>query len=240
MIHGKHILAICPARGGSKGLHKKNIRPLANVPLVAHVGALVGQLPELDKAVISTDDEDIARIGQEAGLKFQGWRPAELAGDVVSDWPVLHHELLIAEQLDGITYDVVVMLQATSPLRRPAHVRASIEKLIHESLDAVWTVSPTDSKHHPLKQLTLDAVGTLDYYDPQGAQIIARQQLSPLYHRNGAAYAFTRQCIMEQRAIKGARTGAVVVTEPMISIDTALDFGLCEFLLSMRDQPAIS
>jgi CMP-N-acetylneuraminic acid synthetase len=72
----------------------------------------------------------------------------------------------------------------------------------------------------------------MDYYDPAAADIIARQQLTPVYHRNGAAYAFTRECLLEQRTIRGARTGAVVIEDPLISIDTLEDFRLAEQMLT--------
>jgi CMP-N-acetylneuraminic acid synthetase len=120
------------------------------------------------------------------------------------------------------------MLQPTSPLRRAEHVMSVLEKLIAESWDAVWTVSPTDLKYHPLKQVTVGEGGAMEYYDPRGASIIARQQLSPVYHRNGAAYAVTRECLLEQRTIKGARTAAVILNEPMVSIDTLGDFAIAE------------
>jgi len=97
--------------------------------------------------------------------------------------------------------------------------------------DAVWTVSETDSKGHPLKQLTVDREsGRMDYYDADGAAIIARQQLTPVYHRNGVAYAITRSCLLEQKSIKGANTGALVIPGVMISIDTLFDLELTEYV----------
>ena len=123
------------------------------------------------------------------------------------------------------------MLQPTSPLRRPRHVSDAIEMLVSGGWDAVWTVSETDSKEHPLKQLTLDAEsGRMDYYDPAGGEIIARQQLQPVYHRNGVAYAITRRCLLVERSIKGARTGALVIPGHMISIDTLWDLDLAEYI----------
>ena len=121
------------------------------------------------------------------------------------------------------------MLQPTSPMRRAEHVTKTIAKLIEGGFDSVWTVSRTDSKAHPLKQLIIQD-DKLYYYDKQGAQIIARQQLTPVYHRNGAAYAMTRQCLIDQKTIKGQKTSAVVIEEPLISIDTEYDIKLGEFL----------
>ncbi|MGA7544223.1 MAG: hypothetical protein WBW08_00090, partial [Methyloceanibacter sp.] len=99
------------------------------------------------------------------------------------------------------------------------------------------TVSPTDSKAHPLKQLSVTG-GALDYYDPDGAAILARQQLKPVYHRNGIAYAMTRACLLDQRSIKGTRTGALVVEGEHVSIDTEWDLALVEFLLARRASAA--
>jgi len=138
------------------------------------------------------------------------------------------------EKLDGSRYDVVVMLQPTSPLRRPEHVQAVIHRLIDESRDAVWTVSPTNLKYHPLKQLVIDDDGSLAYWDQRGARVVTRQELSAVYHRNGAAYAVTRDCLLEQSTVLGATSAAVVIDEPMISIDTEDDFRAAEAVLKNR------
>jgi CMP-N-acetylneuraminic acid synthetase len=217
-----------PARGGSKGVKLKNIHPLDGIPLIAHVGRILRGVPVVDRAVVSTDHEAIATAAQAAGLAAPFRRPASLSGDLISDHQVLHHALTTMEQLDRTQYDVVLMLQPTSPLRRAEHVIAVLDKLVGENWDAVWTVSPTELKYHPLKQLTVAEDGAMDYFDPRGSTVIARQQLAPVYHRNGAAYAVTRDCLLSQGTIKGARTAAVVLTDPMVSIDTLDDFALAE------------
>lgn len=230
MISGKRILVVVPARGGSKSVPLKNIKPVLGVPLVAMVGYLVKQIPMIDRAVVSTDHPKIAQIARRSGLDAPFMRPPELSGDRIADWDVLYHALLQVEKLDGVTYDIVVMLQPTSPMRRTEHVRSAIEKLVREEWDAVWTVSMTDSKYHPLKQLRV-VNGRVEYYDERGSSIIARQQLDTLYHKNGAAYVMTRDCILEQKTIKGVKTGALIIGGEMISVDTLWDFKLLEFML---------
>lgn len=230
MIGNYRILAVVPARGGSKGIALKNLRTVLGVPMVARVGEIVRRLPMIDRAVVSTDHEEIARVAETSGLAAPFRRPPDISGDRVGDWDVLVHALHEAERLDGITYDIVVMLQPTSPLRRPEHVRATIEMLIEGNWDAVWTVSETDSKEHPLKQLVVTA-GELDYYDPAGKAIIARQQLKPVYHRNGIAYAITRDCLLNQGKIKGRRTGGLILEGHFVSIDTEWDIALAEFIM---------
>jgi CMP-N-acetylneuraminic acid synthetase len=251
MINGQRILVVCPARGGSKGIPLKNLQPFNGIPLVARVGHMVADIPEIDRAVVSTDSEEIARVAKESGLdvpseeiarvaKESGldvpfYRPEVLSGDRISDLEVLSHALIETERLDKAHYDIVVMLQPTSPLRRTEHVQGTIDMLIDGDWDAVWTVSETDSKNHPLKQLTVDE-GRLDYYDQSGKQIIARQQLVPVYHRNGVAYAIKRSCLLDQQSIKGERTGALVLEGDMVSIDTYWDLELAEYFFSKRSQ----
>jgi CMP-N-acetylneuraminic acid synthetase len=230
MIAGKSVLAVCPARGGSKGIPLKNIRPIGGVPMVGHVGKVVKGVPEIDRAVISTDHDKIAEVAQQYGLDAPFRRTEELSGDRIADLPVLVQALQECERIDRRRYDIVLMLQPTSPLRKPKHVRDTIRMLADGSWDAVWTVSETDSKNHPLKQLTAEG-GQLGYYDPAGARIIARQQLKPVYHRNGIAYAFTRECLLEQGTIMGARTGVLVLDGHFVSIDTEWDCALVEFIM---------
>jgi CMP-N-acetylneuraminic acid synthetase len=236
VLADKSVLVVVPARGGSKGVKLKNLHPLGGIPLIAHLGPIVRALPCLDRWVVSTDHEQIIAAARAVGIDAPFLRPEELSGDRVSDLQVLAHALEASEQIDGLRYDAVVMLQPTSPLRRAEHVEATVRKLVEEGWDAVWTVSPTDLKYHPLKQLQIAADGQMDYFDERGATIVARQQLAPVYHRNGVAYAFSRACLLEQRTILGARTSAVVIDEPMVSIDTLDDFARVEAVLRAREE----
>ncbi len=235
MIDNKRILAIVPARGGSKGVPLKNIRPVMGVPLVAMVGHLIQKIPIIDRAVVSTDHPGIARISSESGLAVPFMRPLKLSGDRIGDWDVLQHALLETEKIDGAVYDIVVMLQPTSPMRRPQHVIDTIEKLVREGWDSVWTVTKSDPRFHPLKQLKI-IDGQVEYYDKRGCKIIARQQLDSLYHKDGTAYAMTRECILEQKTIKGIKSGALIIDEEMVSIDNLFDFKIIEFLLSTESE----
>lgn len=231
MFAGKRVLAVVPARGGSKGIPMKNLRTVGGRSLVALAADVAAAMSEIDRRVVSTDHPEIARVAREAGLDAPFIRPESIAGDRIGDWDVLSHALQATEADDGERYDIVVMLQPTSPLRRPADVSGTIHMLINSGYDAVWSVSETDSKAHPLKQLAVRD-GRMDYWDPRGAQIIARQQLEPVYHRNGVAYAITRECLLEQKTIKGAFTGAYIVPGEHVSIDTEWDIDLIEFLLA--------
>jgi CMP-N-acetylneuraminic acid synthetase len=231
MIDGKLVLAVVPARGGSKGIPLKNLRPVSGVPIVARVGDSVKEVPEIDRAVVSTDHDEIVAVAEAAGLAAPFRRPEAISGDRIGDFDVLNHALTEMERIDARQYDIVLMLQPTSPLRRPEHVSATLKMLVEGDWDAVWTVSETDSKSHPLKQLTVTD-GHLGHWDEDGAGIVARQQLEPVYHRNGIAYAMTRECLFEQKTILGARSGALVLKGHFVSIDTEWDIDLVEFLLA--------
>ncbi len=236
MIDGLRVLAVIPARGGSKGILMKNLRTTQGRPLVSIAAEVAKSVPEIDRRVVSTDHLEIAQVAKSAGLDVPFMRPPELSGDRISDWDVLAHALRETETIDGVTYDIVVMLQPTSPLRRPSDVSGTIKMLVEGCYDAVWSVSESDSKAHPLKQLVVrDEV--IEYWDPRGSQIIARQQLEPVYHRNCVTYAITRSCLIDQKNIKGRRTGAYVVAGENISIDTEWDIELVEFIFSRINTP---
>lgn len=237
MISGRTVLAVVPARGGSKGIRLKNLREVGGRSLVARVGDVVREVAEIDRAVVSTDHGEIAAAAEAAGLAAPFMRPETISGDRIGDFDVLIHALEATEAADDRRYDVVVMLQPTSPLRTAADVARTIRMLVDGGWDSVWTVSATDSKGHPLKQLTLGCDGALDYYDRRGAEIIARQQLSPVYHRNGVAYAMTRACLTEQRTIMGRKAGALLVEGEHVSIDTEEDIALIEWLMARRMEP---
>jgi len=231
VISGRRVLAVIPARGGSKGIPLKNLREIQGRSLVAIASEIASKVPEIDRRIISTDHELIAQAAMRAGLAAPFRRPTEISGDLISDLEVLQHALLTMEDLDQVTYDIVVMLQPTSPLRKVSDVVGTIHMLVEKDLDAVWSVSMTDSKAHPLKQLVIRD-NKMHYWDARGAAIIARQQLEPVYHRNGVAYAISRSCLMQQNSIKGAHTGAYIVEDTQISIDTEWDIELIEFALS--------
>ena len=231
MISGKKVLAVVPARGGSKGIPLKNLREINGRTLVTIVGEIAAATSEIDRRVVSTDHEKIADAALAAGLDAPFRRPESIAGDRVSDWEVLVHALKTMEGLDQTTYDIVLMLQPTSPLRTVENVQGTLRMLVDGDYDSVWSVSMTDSKAHPLKQLTV-VDGKMEYWDARGEAIIARQQLKAVYHRNGVAYAVTRQCLLEQKSIKGAKAGAYVVEGEHVSIDTEWDLNLVNWLLS--------
>jgi len=235
MYKGLKILAVVPARGGSKGVKLKNLREVGGIPLVGHVGNVLSELDIVDQKVVSTDHEEIAKVSKSYGINVPFYRPESLSGDRIGDLDVLTHALIESERLDGTKYDIVLMLQPTSPFRTKKHVKDCIEKLVTGEYSSVWTVSETDSKGHPYKQLVLNSE-RLDYYDEEnGEKIIARQQLTPTYHRDGVCYAITRDCLLNQKSIRGNNPSFVVVDEMMVNIDTEFDLKIANIFFNERN-----
>ncbi|WP_340300686.1 acylneuraminate cytidylyltransferase family protein [Roseobacter sp. HKCCD5988] len=231
MINGKRVLAIVPARGGSKGIKNKNLLKINGKSLLEHVATVVGSIDEIDKCIVSTDSHHIVKDAVKHGLSAPFMRPKEISGDFIGDWEVIHHALLEVERIDGVNYDYIVMLQPTSPLRKPHEVREALRLLVDKNYTSVWTLSESDPKYHPLKQMKLDGTD-MTHYSPSGKKIVARQQLDKLYHRNGVAYVFTRNCIVQSKNIWGNRPGGLRLVAPHISIDTLGDVRAIEALIN--------
>lgn len=230
LYKNKKVLAVIPARGGSKGIPKKNIFPLNGKPLIEYTAAVVNKLPVIDKAVVSTDCEEIKAVANAVGLETPFLRPQHLSGDIVADWDVVIHALTSVEAQEKGYYSIILILPPTCPFRKPEHVLTAIERLIDGSFDSVWAVSKTDSKGHPLKQFRVRD-NSLEYYDEKGRRIIARQQLDEVHHINGAVFAMTRDCVVNKKSKAGDSIGAIVVTDPIVNIDTFDDIRYAEFLL---------
>ena len=224
-------MVVVPARGGSKGIKLKNLKKINGLSLVEMVGKVISELDYINKAIVSTDHPKIARLANKSGLESPFMRPKELSGDFISDVEVLTHAVKEIEIIDKIQYDFIVMLQPTSPSRKPYHVTETILKIIEKNYDSVITISKLDSKYHPLKQFTLDDKN-VKYYDNNGQSIIARQQLNDTYIRNGLVYVLTRDCLMKQKKVIGNNCGYLIINEPTANIDTLEDLKLAQDLIS--------
>ncbi|WP_417814261.1 cytidylyltransferase domain-containing protein [Thalassospira alkalitolerans] len=231
MFKGKHVLSVTPARGGSKGVIKKNLRKVGDLTLTGRVAKLVSDLEFIDYGLLSSDDPDMQDEAKRYGLEAPFLRPESLSGDRVAAIDVWAHAWKEAEKLTGKTFDIGIYIEPTCPLRRREHIEATLCKLIEEKWSAVWTLSEIDPRHHPFKKMRLDQVGHAFPYDARGSNIIARQQLETLYERNGVCYAATRQTVLEKHSLEGDRLGGLVLDEPFVSIDSELDIELSEFYL---------
>lgn len=238
MIGNLKILAVIPARGGSKSVKLKNLRKINDVPIVEIAAKVASNVEYIDRIVVSTDHDGIAKAAIKGGADAPFIRPHELSGDRISDLEVLTHAIVTMEDIDNCTYDIILMLQPTSPLRTKQNIIDSLQILVKGKYDAVWSVSRTDSKYHPLKQLNVNN-GNLHYYNEGGNSIVARQQLNQIYHRNGVVYSISRECLLNQKSTKGKNTGVLIIEGNHVSIDTEWDFDLIEFIQSKAHEKKI-
>lgn len=235
MYKNKNILAVVPARGGSKGVKLKNIHKLAGKPLIYWTLEILEELSEKIRTFVSTDNEKIIKLVKKKGFEPHIKRPKVLAGDKVKDFEVIEHALLEMEKIDNKKYDIILMLQPTSPLRNKKQILDILNLIISKKYDSVWTVSLNDLKFHAMKQLKLEK-GLLKYIMKEGETFPIRQSLYDTYHVNGLAYAFSRDCIIKQKSRMGKRTAPFLIKEKVINIDTIEDFDIAEKYLNQKSK----
>jgi CMP-N-acetylneuraminic acid synthetase len=232
------VLAVIPARGGSKGIPRKNLQLLGGRPLVVHAVETGMAARLVDRVLCTTDDGEIADVARSAGAEVPFSRPAELARDSSEDWPVFMHVLDWLDRHDGWTPDLVVNLRPTSPLRTPRHVDDAIRLLRETGADSVKAVCL--ARQHPHKMWLRQADGRIEPYLKTALRLsrgpdVPRAELDDIYWQNGVVDVTRREVILEQRVMIG-RTVAGLVTEPAdsIDVDTPLDLALAELVLARR------
>ena len=227
------VLALIPARGGSKGLPGKNLRPLAGQSLIAYAARVARESAVVDRAVLTTDAEEIAAEGRRAGLEVPFMRPVHLAQDDTPMKPVIEHALATLAQ-DGFVPDLVLLLQPTSPLRTPEHLRTAVRMLRESRADSVVSVVELPRHLSPDYVMRIEN-GGLQPFLPEGARVTRRQDARPAYVRDGTIYAFWTQTLIAQGSIYGARSLPLIVNAAeSITIDSPSDWDAAERLLRQR------
>ena len=240
MLQGQRILAVVPARSGSKGIPHKNMQRLSGLSLIGWTGRTLAQVPWIDRRIISTDSPEYAREGERYGLEAPFLRPPHLSTDTASAIDTVRHALAAVEALDGSTCDIVLVLEPSSPLRLPSDLEQTVRSLLETGADSVVTVSLLPSKYHPLKTLRVTE-RRLDLYLDAGRAIVGRQSLESLYWRNGVCYALTRNCLLEQQIVIARHCVAGVIPHPVVNIDEPWDLAWAEFLLAHKHfEPAFA
>ena len=226
------ILAIIPARGGSKAIPRKNIRDLAGLPLIAYSIKAGQSAASVDRLVVSTEDDEIAAVARDYGAEVVE-RPTSLAQDETPTRPVLEHAVeRLAES--GYRPDAVLTLQPTSPLRTAQHIDEAVA-LFEADPDADSLVSCVRVPHcfHPNSVMTRAADGSLHPLLPEPA-ITRRQEKGDLYARNGAAIYITRIDRVGDFVFGGRLLSYEMAMEDSIDIDEEDDFRLAEWRLKNR------
>lgn len=223
-----NIITIIPARGGSKSIPKKNVRPIAGKPLIVHSIEQSMQSSLVIETFVSTDDDEIEAISAAAGATVIR-RPAEISGDQATSESTILHLIQALREIGKPEPDLVVFLQCTSPVRQPADIDNAIKTLIDRQADSVLSVSPS----HRFLWTEEDGIARAVNYDflhrPR------RQDMSPQYIENGSIYVFRSQGFLDSEN----RLFGKVVLHPMdeeaaVDIDTFIDLKLAELIMLER------
>lgn len=222
------------ARGGSKGIPRKNIRLLAGKPLIAYAIQTAQQSKLIDRVVVSTDDEEIARVAQEWGAEIPFFRPAELACDDTPEWLAWQHAIRWLQQESESGIGVFVSVPPTAPLRKPEDIDACIRLLLQGEVELVYTVTVAD--HNPyFNMVVIDEHQYVRLVIP-GDQITHRRQDAPtVYDSATVAYVARSDFVLKHTSMFEGRIKAVVVPrERALDLDSELDFKFAEFMLAQQ------
>ncbi|MBL8214276.1 MAG: acylneuraminate cytidylyltransferase family protein [Bryobacterales bacterium] len=230
------VLAIITARGGSKGIPRKNLAPLCGKSLLAWTADSVQRARRLSRIVLSTDDEEIAEAGRRLGIEVPFLRPKHLALDTTPTVPVLQ-DVICRLESEGSRFDAILTVQPTSPLRRPEDVDGAIELLDRSGADSVISFVPVGEKH-PARMKFIDDDGrVMDPPFSEAFEGMPRQFLPRLYLREGSIYLTRRDVLMLHNSLKGADCRAwLIPPERACNVDCPFDLELARFLIEYGAQ----
>ncbi|TDA66348.1 MAG: acylneuraminate cytidylyltransferase family protein [Chloroflexi bacterium] len=238
-VNNPKVLAVIPARGGSKGVPRKNIRMVGGKPLIAYtIDAALAVKNRLHRLIVSTDDAEIAAMAQDYGAEVPFMRPVDLGGDKVPMVPVLKHAIQTIEELDGIKLEWVLLLQPTCPFRAPEDILAALELAAAGGCDSVISVVRVLA-HHPIlmKKIENDRLLPFMIEEIEGTR---RQDYNPpAYMRNGSIYLTRRDNLMNNNSIWGKVIRPYIMPEERsVNVDSEMDMKLVEYMLQDRQQRA--
>jgi CMP-N,N'-diacetyllegionaminic acid synthase len=227
------IVAVIPARGGSKGIIRKNVRSLSGKPLIAHSIEAAKNSTRIDRVIVSTDDEEIAQVAKQFGAEVV-IRPENLAGDTASSESALSHVLDELENQYKYVPDLVVFLQCTSPIRSDGDLDSAIQLFLDSNLDSLLSVS---SSHRFLWKQDGNRVSSINYDYKSRPR---RQDLGEQFVENGSFYLFRPPILREFGNRLGGKIGLFVMPEECSwEIDSEIDFLVCESIMAVRNKQCI-
>jgi len=230
------VIAFIFARGGSKGLPGKNIRLLSGKPLIAWSINQSQAVKRIQRVIVSTDSEEIAKVALNYGAEVPFIRPAELANDVSPEWMAWRHALNYLLKKEGTLPDVMLSLPATAPLRSPLDIENCLDEFEKGKADMVITVTEAHrSPYFNMVQYNVD--GTVGLVIKPQSEITRRQDSPKVYDMATVAYVIRPEFVITHNSHFQGRVRAVhVPRERAIDIDTLLDFQMAEFFLNLRNQ----
>ena len=229
----KPVLGIIPARGESRGIPNKNIRPLAGRSLLLYAAEAAWASGVIDRLILSTDSDRIADVGRAFGIEVPFMRPAELARDDSPMLPVVQHAVAELER-KGWSPSIVVLLQPTAPLRRPGHLAKAISILETTGCDSVVSVVEVPKHYAPHFVLKI-AEGRLKFFLAEGQKVTRRQDVVPAYSRDGTVYAMRRDVLMNDDTLYGEDCRPLILSlDESVNLDTLEDWQRAEQILLAR------
>lgn len=230
MLKNKRILAIVTGRGGSKGIPRKNVRPLCGKPLIAYAVLPAKESKYIDRLIVSSDDAEIIEAAKSYGAEAPFVRPTELATDTAKALPVIQHAVKFCENEEGKKYDFVVYLEPTGPLRIASDIDGAIEKAVETDADSVvGLMELEDANPVRVKKIVDDKIEPFCIPEPEG---LRRQDQEKAYVRNGSIYVFRRDNIIENNSLWGENSRPFVMPrERSVNIDEESDFLVAEYFL---------
>jgi CMP-N,N'-diacetyllegionaminic acid synthase len=232
-VSSRPVLAVIPARGGSKGLPGKNILPFAGLPLIAHSIRLARLCPEIDRCIVSTDNEEIANVAREQGGDVPFLRPAELALDTTPTWPVLQHALRKMEKIEGHRFETLVLLQPTNPARLPEDVTRALG-MLESNTRVVGVVAVSEPHSNPRWTAVEDRDGLMVPLFPDVKSYVRRQDVPSTYIINGLLYLWRRDHVLnevEHGMYTKPHLMLRIPREQAIDIDSLGDFKIGELMV---------
>ena len=224
------------ARGGSKGLPGKNIRPLHGKPLIAWSIEHALAVKRIERVIVSTDSEEIATVAREYGAEVPFIRPAELAQDDSPEWLAWRHALHYFFEMTGDLPEVMVSVPSTAPLRLPQDIENCLNEYEKNEADIVITITKAHRSPY-FNMVKINADGTVGLVNPPQSAISRRQDAPVVYDMATVCYVANPSFIMNHSGIFEGRVKAVQIpTERAIDIDTLLDFQIAESLFNIREQ----
>jgi CMP-N,N'-diacetyllegionaminic acid synthase len=230
------VLGVITARGGSKSVPGKNLKRLGGKPLIAYTVDAARESGVFDRTIVSTEDAAIAQAARDLGCELPFVRPTSLSADETKHLDVMEHAVRTLRD-QGYVADAVMILQPTSPLRRPQDIRASVELLASSGADSVVSVSAVPAHFNPMRTLRLDERGFATLFvtgAPLRTRINRRQDMPDAWTMNGAVYLFRSSVILAaEPSLYGDSTAAYVMPDPYgISIDDLTDWEHAERTLA--------
>lgn len=225
------VLGVIPARGGSKGVHRKNIRPLCGKPLLAYTAEAASAASRLTRTILSTEDDEIADIGRSLGIDVPFMRPVELAEDATATFPVILHAVTKLESI-GEYYDAVCLLQPTNPLRRAEDIDNCIELMETTGADSVISILPVPATFNPKWVYWRLPDGEMKLSSGDTEPVTRRQDLPAAFHREGSVYVTKRSVLTEYGNLYGQNVRGYEIDEAnSINIDTKEDWNRAEEMI---------